>query len=235
MGRFGSVRSIFSRTVDFESMAGAKVFHHMPKCGGTALQVALAEWFNLVPDYITVAQLVGEEPVAPPLDLQALEQDHCVCGHFECRYNHLRIRYPEVLRNRRRHFLFSFVRDPLDLSFSLYYHAVKVGRLDPQFHSLLGFVDKQRNYMAKRFSCTRWNYRRVLDRYDFIGLQEEMPLSMEKLAALLGREPVRVPLRNTSPRDQQETALAEEVVLRFKARNALDYAIYDYVRTKYFR
>jgi len=228
------IRAILPGWGKFEPENGCYIFHHMPKCGGTALREALDQWFTLINDYISVEQLCGQEPVASPLDLQALGKDSCVCSHFEHHFNHLRVRYPEAFRNRRHYFLFSFVREPLDLAMSLYFHAVKVGRLDPQEHSLQQFIGNQCNYMAHRFPCDKRNYRRVLGLYNFIGLLEEMPLSMEKLAQILGREPVRVPLRNTSPRDQQEAALTAEEIVRFKDRNALDYAIYDHVRTRFF-
>jgi len=223
----------------FDPEHGLCIFHHMPKCGGTALRQVLAEWFFLKGDYTTDAQSFGHEPVDPPFDLQPLftpvqGKHRCLCSHFECESNHLHIRYPEVFSNRRRYFVFSFVREPLELAMSLYYFGAKVGQLDPQTYSLQRWIDEHCNYMANRFPCTHENYREVLDRYSFIGLQEEMSSSLEKLAIMLGREPFPVPQVNLSPRDQQPNGLQEEVIARFKARNALDYAIYNYARAKFF-
>ena len=226
---------VLRRWTKFDTDNGVYIFHHMPKCGGTALREGLEKWFRLKHDYISVAQLCGEEPVARVLDLRTMEKSACVCGHFECQYNHLHVRYPEVLRNRRRYFLFSFVREPLDLAKSLYYHAIRAGRLDMRSHTLTDFIDQQCNYMAQRFPCTISNYRHVLDRYQFIGLQEDMSRSIKTMAYMLGREPFQVPLRNTSPRDHQETELSEETVARFTSRNALDYTIYHYVQKRLFR
>lgn len=233
MKNFGVVRSLFPRRAVLNPSQCVGIFHHMPKCGGTALRLVLSQWFKLIPDYITVNQLNGRSPVETPLNLNALEDNSCICGHFESRYNHLRVRYPDVLRNKaRRYFLFSFVRDPLQLSLSLYYHALKVGQLSSAC-SLVQYLDKQHNYMSQRIPCNAGNYRKALGRYDFIGLQEYMSLSVEKLANLLEREPVDVPVSNASPRDEQEQGLSEEVVARFKDRNALDYTIYDYVKKKH--
>jgi hypothetical protein len=218
----------------FDPDTGMYVFHHMPKCGGTALRQVLEKWFHLKGDYISDQELYGHEPVKPPLDLQALGKNRCLCGHFEWYHNHLGVRYPEVISNRRRYFLFSFVREPLELAMSLYFFGVKVGWLNPQTQGLQQWLETHCNYMAARFPCTSENYKEILERYNFIGLQEEMSSSMEKLATIVGREPFSVPEVNVSPRDQQETSLSEEAIARFKARNELDYAIYDYVRAKFF-
>lgn len=220
----------------FDPGHGLYVFHHMPKCGGTALRRVLGKWFLLKGDYISDEQCFGQAPVDPPFDLQALTgKNTCLCGHFESAQNLLPVRYPEVLSNRRQFFLFSFVREPLELAMSLYFFGVKIGQLDAHAHSLQQWIDAHCNYMAGCFPCTSENYKEVLDRYNFIGIQEEMSSSVEKLAATLGREPLPVRQFNVSPRDQQPTGLPEEAIRRFKARNALDYAIYDYARARFFQ
>ena len=51
------------------------IFHHMPKCGGTAMRKALGGWFELVMDYISVDELKGRTPIHPPVPLESLRSE----------------------------------------------------------------------------------------------------------------------------------------------------------------
>ena len=63
---------------------------------------------------------------------------------------------------------------------------------------------------------------------DFIGIAEFSQESMDKLALLLGKPKRVVPTLNVSPRDGQVAELSPEAIEEFKARNALDYKIYNH-------
>jgi len=47
------------------------VFHHIPKCGGTPINSALEQWFNVKRDYISAEQLREVQ-----VDLDALDSRH---------------------------------------------------------------------------------------------------------------------------------------------------------------
>lgn len=210
------------------------IFHHIPKCGGTALRSVLDKWFVVLQDYISMEQLRGEKPLKPAHNLSKLDSRHCISSHFESKYNHLNVRYPEVFENRTKYFIFSIVRDPFELAKSLYYFEIKAGRRDRAAQSLEEFLLQTKNYLSARFPCNEQNYKEILNRYDFIGLQEEMQATVEKLAKAAGKKSINVPMINIAERDAQEQVVSPELLARFKENNALDYAIYQFVKEKYF-
>lgn len=209
------------------------IFHHIPKCGGTALRSVLEKWFEIKKDYISLKQLRGEVPVNPPLDLYSLGFKQCLSSHFESKYNYLGVRYPEVFEDKDRFFVFTVVRDPLEIKKSLYYYEIKSGRRNANDQSLADFLLSSRNYLANRFPCDENNYRDVLDRYDFIGVQEYMDSTVGELARLLGKKKIKVPKVNIAKRDGQETEINAELIEDFRSKNALDYKVYAYALQKF--
>jgi hypothetical protein len=212
-----------------------QIFHHMPKCGGTAMRNALGRWFQLVMDYISVDELQGRVPMHPPVALTTLRCDQCLCGHFETPLNHVFTRYPDLMRPDSRFRLFSLVRDPLALRISLYYFEAKKGRRDPAKQSLSDNLKSGRNYLARRFACTEDDYIEVLDRYEFIGLQERLQDSLDHLGRMFDKPPVRLPRGPESGRDDQILSLSDADRERFKEENQLDYLIYEHVKARFER
>lgn len=164
------------------------IFHHMPKCGGTAVKKALNSWFELVMDYLSLEQLRGHSPIDAPISLNALHDNQCICSHFETKRNNLFERYPDILQRPDDFKVFSFVRDPLDLRVSLYYYEIKVGRRNISKQSLSEYLRTNCNYMSQRFQCSKDNYKEIIDRYMFIGIQEYLQESLDIMAVLFGKK-----------------------------------------------
>ena len=207
------------------------IFHHIPKCAGTSLISALRRWFFVVKDY-TRYYHPEELPyfIKHPVDIKALRSYHCLCGHFALPETHIHKRYPGVLHNRNFK-IFTFIRDPLEVKISLYYYEKKRGQREGV--SLEQHLLERENYIAGVLDCTLDNYKEVLDRYFFIGITEHVQLSMDKLAKLLNKRKVKLPVLNPSRRDPQVSSLPPEIINRFKAANELDYRIYDYCLTRF--
>lgn len=199
------------------------VFHHIPKCGGTSLNQALAHWFTVIPDY----RMGYTDQYPPKTDVSKLRSTHCLCGHFEMEGQFLHQRYPEVLQGDRFR-LFTFIRDPLELQLSLFRY-VQIHNPKPN-RTLENHLALRPNYIASLLPATAENYKDVLDRYFFIGLLEQGQESLDLLAQKIGKPSQTLPYVNEtrSPHSQKEIPLSDEAIARFHQENALDYLIYQY-------
>lgn len=198
------------------------VFHHIPKCGGTSLLAVLDQWFTVRRDY----RQGWAQEFGPPLDLAALDGRHCLCGHFDGSENRLALRYPQVFESARFR-CFTVVRDPLSLVLSLYRWEGRMGvrREDVLDRYLMDHV----GFLADALGAEPDNWRQVLGRYFFIGLQERLEESANRLAHRLAKPRVPLPRLNvTDPRGRapQTRRLSAETVARFRAANRLDETIY---------
>jgi hypothetical protein len=198
------------------------VFHHVPKCGGTSLLAVLERWYTVCRDY----RQGWAQEFGPPLDLTALDGRHCLCGHFDGPENRLAVRYPEIFQSPRFRCV-TVVRDPLSLVLSLYRWEGRMGvrREDVLDRYLMGHV----GFLADALGAGPDNWRAVLDRYIFIGLQERLEETVTLLAHRLGKPRVALPRLNvTDPRGRapHRRRLSAETVARFRAANRLDEAIY---------
>lgn len=206
------------------------VFHHIPKCGGTSFRRVLVRWFDVVLDYRDHNDSV-EQMKASKKDLNQLRRTHCLAGHWDIPGIHLRERYPEILDQKSNYFLFTFVREPLDLKISLYFYELKTRKQLP--YTLEERLFSSSNYMANRFPCTADNYKEILSRYNFIGLIERYEESMRKLAALVGKKEFTLPHVNKSDRNEEVKKLSPDVIDKFKQQNQLDYQIYEYCKERF--
>lgn len=205
------------------------VFHHIPKCGGTSINAVLNKWFVTIQDYRH--GLTNSFP--KKVNLDSLRSCHCLCGHFELEGNYLHQRYPESLISPR-YKLFTFVRDPLQVQFSLFRYEKMHNR--SKVASIKEHLLLRPNYMANRFPATFENYKEVIDRYFFVGILEDSQLSMNILASLIGKPFHPMPWINRSVKDQnsyiETEEVSQEIVAQFREDNALDYLIYDYCVAK---
>ncbi|NIM12731.1 MAG: hypothetical protein GTO45_11580 [Candidatus Aminicenantes bacterium] len=207
------------------------IFHHIPKCAGTSTIFALRHWFFIVKDYWS-SYHPKEIPyfIQHRVKLQSLRSYKCLCGHFELPETRLYKRYPEVLHNQNFK-IFTFIRDPLEVNTSLYYYEKKRGKR--KGISLEQHLLTRNNFIARILDCTLDNYKDVLDSYFFIGITEHLQLSLDKLAMLLNKRKVKLPVLNRAKRDSQTSGLPPAIINQFKAKNELDYRIYDYCLSRF--
>lgn len=205
------------------------VFHHIPKCGGTSLVHVLSDWFFLIRDYRS-----GWETINYPkkIKLNSLRSIHCLCGHWELYGYHIFQRYPAILNLPERFRLFAFIRDPLEISLSLFRYEKKNNR--NKTISLEQHLSLRPNYLANIFPVSRDNYKNIIDRYFFIGILEEGQASLDLFAKLIGKKSYKMPLLNkTKSNKPTKTMLNRELFQKFRYENELDYLIYDYCKEKF--
>lgn len=218
------------------------VFHHLIKSGGTSVFMQLNKWFQVESDYRSFVS--GNQFLLfknsntynkYKLNTENFNSDMCMISHFDTPDTFLHKRYPEILNNKDKFRIFTFVRDPLGLSTSLYYFSFKTEEQRNKY-PLKDFLNYHYNTLATLFPCNDKNYKEVLDRYFFIGLVERMQESFDKFAELTGKKRIVLPVDNKSNKDVQYLNLKkdEKFIEQFKKRNYLDYLIYDYCKEKYF-
>lgn len=204
------------------------VFHHLPKCGGTSVIKMLSGWFKLVPDY----RQNWTSSYQDRLNLDCLTPGHCLCGHFEIDGYHLAQRYPGLLENPR-FWVFSFIRDPLEVKISLFRYEAKHNVTKPR--TIEKHLSTRKNYLAGILGVGWDDFQIVLDKYAFIGVLEESALSVEMLAWLLKKNKTELSWENKTIGDKNHSqeALPSLIVQQFKEENSLDYAIYNYAVARF--
>lgn len=222
-----------SKVINYIKKHPAYVFHHLMKCGGTSLTKALQNWFNLKLDHIKTEDITIDlnQYLNYKFNIENINSEDCIVSHFQSEGYYLHERYPEVLSSDNNFRIFTFIRDPLSIVTSLYYYARKSGG----FHniSLINSIEySKKNFLASLFPCDESNYKEVLDRYFFIGIVEKMQESMDKLALLLEKKKINIPMVNTTEKDSQISELTPEFIKIFKEKNKLDYKIYNYCLEK---
>jgi hypothetical protein len=205
------------------------IFHHLPKSGGTSVRRVISLWFNVVHDY---------NPGRPhnidywnnPIDLNKLKPYQCLSGHYEFEKEYLQVRYPQLFDDNKYR-VFTFIRDPLQTSISLYYYWIKKEKI-PNNHSLIKHLKTQKNFIANALNCNDKNYKEILNSYFFIGITENLQESLDILSKLIKRRKISIIYANQSKRDNQEN-LTDEFIDWFKINNSLDYKIYSYAVNRY--
>ncbi len=232
--------STLSKPQDYLKDNSAYVFHHIIKCGGSTVFNHLNKWFQVESDYrsyITPDEFLLFKDVNTynkyKLNTENFTSDMCMVSHFDTMETYIHLRYPEVIQEKNKFKLFTFVREPLDLRISLYYFTFK-GE-DTKNLSLKDFLKSHSNLLSNQFPCDENNYKEVLDRYFFIGLVEKMQESFDKLGDLIGKKRIILSVDNKSDKDPQLEELKNDTdfVNEFRERNFLDYLVYNYSKEKY--
>ena len=215
----------------------AYFFHHLIKCGGSSLGTVLEKWFRFENDLYDQVETGGGISFNYGLDvnffrkykfnLENISSDTCIRGHFQHEGIYINQRYPEIFSRKDEFKVFTFVRDPLKVLYSLYYFGRK-RNYDYQTISLKKYLESTKNFLAYLLQCNDDNYREILDRYFFIGIVDRMQESFDKLASLVGKKKITVPLFNTTEKDSQIQDLSPEFIEEIKKQNELDYKIYNY-------
>ena len=208
------------------------VFHHIPKSGGTTVINALKSWHTVIGDYRHTFDDYNTY-LSNRININELNRNICLAGHFEFKENSIPVRYPEIYNQPDKYKIFTIFREPLELAVSLYFYEIKTGNRNAEDQSLDDFLKKVNNYTAARLLCNENNYINVIDRYFFIGINEHLQESIDKLAEILKKPKIRLNKINTSPRDDQYKKLSEKTISIFKNNNELDYLIYNYALKKF--
>lgn len=219
------------------------VFNHIPKCGGTSLNIVLRKWFHLVRDYpphdlqfpdpeeLEKAQVEFE---TNPPTIEKLKPFQILAGHYHNPRNRLAIRLKEKSLNEKLKKI-TFLREPLSHRLSLYKFGVKRGHKWVNGFSLNDYLKSESNFFAKVLECDEENYQEVLNSYFFVGILEENEQSINRLGKLIGRKVLfKIPHVNQTNSNTEMEKLDQEEIEQFKKMNELDYKIYNYINLKYF-
>lgn len=208
------------------------IFQHLPKCGGNSFFKSCESWFAhpRIGDY--AGSYPSKERIAEfaktRVNLDELPPNTLVHGHF-VRYGiRPHERYGDYIAQRKCQVM-SIVRDPLERAISDYFHRARKGK--PCEENLADFIAQWKNPMAKQLGCLNVPDRAAwLDKYLFISVCDQMQLSLDVLAAKLGKPRIDAKQLNQSPRDTYE--LTPDDIARFGTRNVIDYAIFDYASAR---
>ena len=205
-------------------------FHHIPKCGGSSVRDALESWFHVNDDYFNEQSTID----LPALDLSQANSHNCISGHFGHQGFFIDQRYPQIfngIRARKRYRVFMFLRDPLEMRCSLYRHAIKTGK--SEHDDLASAIMPFNNYYARIIDVNDNDWKKKIDQYYFIGIaDDELQLSFDLLAKMIGKPRVELPKINTTHEQYElsSKSLSESQIADFRSANALDYQIFNYVK-----
>jgi hypothetical protein len=207
------------------------VFIHIPKTGGVSVREMFSRWYgrNLLLHYDNPA---GRFPSIASADAPEPARPLAVFGHFNARRGFgVERNYPGAGQ------FVTIFRDPWERAISGYFYRRNDPRQFPDFRGVelethLGSVSSNMHNIMPR-GCDLTNYRAIIETYFVeIGLQEQLDRSMHRIAGALGFDPesVDLPVLNRTGRD---LPAPEHLKPKFMERHRLDYAIHDYVRSRY--
>jgi hypothetical protein len=214
------------------------VFIHVPKTAGTSVREVFSGWFGerLVQHYFNFQQ--GRPPGrSPRFDQHTADKPVCIYGHFNRERGFgIRDAYPDAKQ------FITILREPFDHACSTYFYRRKQGHENGIFgHApttdLPTFLDTEPSTIFRHFPCdvSAETYREVIDTlFIEVGITENLPVSLTRIAAALGRtfDPACLGRLNVTDRDTGSLDLAA-LRDRYRARFPLQHAVYDYVRARY--
>ncbi|MDD5262133.1 MAG: hypothetical protein PHD76_09840 [Methylacidiphilales bacterium] len=174
-----------------------------------------------------------EEFIANRIDIRKMTDRQLLCGHFDLPRMYLHQRCPEIICNPAYRVV-TFVRDPLQLVISLFKYCTSVGVFSNNA-KIEDYLFCRENVLASYFPCTEKNYRKIVDRYFFVGLSEKIQEGFDCLATILDKPGIDISkygVLNES-RYGNKIDIPMQTLARFKEKNALDYRIYDYCKERF--
>ncbi len=219
---------------------------HIPKCAGTSLMRVLRGWFGRQVHWHYFDEVHNRMPkryVPTPwrrLLHRLTGRNVCIYGHFNrARGFGVEAYYPDVDQ------FFAIVRHPLQITLSRYFAAklqgeqrVRGGQRAPitaRYTTLDAFFADQINrpYLVNYLpgTLTLDNYIEILEtRFVYLGVSEDLQVSVDQLAARLGFAGGPVPQINVSKYDE---TLDPALATKFERSRPLEYAIYHYALEHY--
>lgn len=192
------------------------IYTHIPKCAGSSVVRLLREWYGS--EYHKLNQDERRDIILPQVKTQDAEGKwlphvKCIHGHF----NHgrgygLPYFYPEVNQ------YFTILRDPFDLAVSMYFFAKGRSRdgrfwfrgesvdLNEQFPNVSSYVQSYPYWMFDHLpqDATLENYEQKLrSKFIYIGVFEDLQVSIDNLARILGKRSMTLARINVSTYDEQ--------------------------------
>ncbi|MCF6171892.1 MAG: sulfotransferase family protein [Bacteroidales bacterium] len=207
------------------------VFLHIPKCGGTSVRKALSNWFSFFVRDTHFSTNSKEFKYPNPIKgIERLPSNFCLTGHFNVPGGFLFQRYPIVFEDQSFK-VFTFIRDPFSHKLSQwnYLSYKRHYSFDKKFEE---YILDETNYFARLLGCNENNFKERIDQFFFVGITEEIQLSMDILANKLGKKKVVIQHKNVSPK--KETAIDNKLLERFKQIRSLDYKVYNYCLKKFY-
>lgn len=219
------------------------IYTHIPKCAGSSLLRQLRRWFG--PEYHKLNQDETQDIVLPRVKTQDDEGNwlpdvKVIHGHFDHGRGYgLPEFYPEINQ------YFTVVRDPFDLCVSMYFFAKgkssageywfrgKQVDIRDQFPDVDSYVKTYPYWIYNHLpqDMTLDNYReKIQEKFVYLGVFEDLRVSINHLANVLGKPYQRIPKFNVSNYDEP---VPEYLRQKFYSDYPLLKAIYDYAKRTY--
>lgn len=221
------------------------IFSHMPKCGGSAFIRLLREWFGS--GYHKLNQDETQDTLLPRIATQDadghwLADVHCIHGHFDNGRGYgLPYYYPEINQ------YFTILRDPFDIAVSMFFFCKQRSREGKFWYRgrQENILDKYPDveYYLREYPYWIYNHlpqdlngqnleERMSERFVYVGVQEDMPTTINRLAGIFGKWDAALPRFNESDYDEPVPGWLRD---RFYENYPLLKKIYDFALRNYNR
>lgn len=207
---------------------------HIPKTAGVTVKEIYKAWYGerLLFHYSDGVKMPERFSLG---EIHRPDNPIYVYGHFNSDKNFgIQQYYPEVDQ------FITILREPFEIAVSGFFYVKKASldwrvRLNLPNGDLTEFIDSWQLGLFDYFPCdiSFDNYKAIIEeRFVEIGITEHLDESMIRIGNKLGQKylPGSLQRLNIAERDQE---VSSEVKKRFVERHKLEYAVYNYVLSKY--